>query len=411
MTSGAGDEESSGDTDVLAGVRVVELSSYAFAPAAGAVLADWGADVVRIVRPGVGDPMLGNPVSGMDDDGVPVAYMWEILNRGKRTIGIDLATPEARPVVADLIGSADVFLTSLLPAARRRLALDVDDVRAINPRIVYARASANGPRGPESGSGGFDATSFWARSGLADAAHAVSGTHTQPAMAMGDLCSGANLAAAVVAALFRRERTGRTAVVDVSLLSSGIWMQSASIVASSLYDVDRLPFGHSGNPLVAIYRCGDGNFVSVAALAGDGAWQDLCTAAGRPDLLADQRFATLTARLAHREECVAVLDELFAGHAQADWVALLDGSRLPAAPVRTAHSVPGDPMVRANGYVREVTAGGRTFVTTATPAQFDEAPLAVRPAPAWGAETEQVLLELGRSWDDIAALKAVGAVL
>jgi crotonobetainyl-CoA:carnitine CoA-transferase CaiB-like acyl-CoA transferase len=402
--------------DVLGGIRVVELSSYAFAPAAGAILAEWGADVIRVGRPDVADPLMSNPVKGMAEDSVDVAYMWEILNRAKRSIGLDLTTLDGRAVFDALIDRADVFLTSALPAARRKLAITADDLRASNPRLVYACASGNGPTGPESERGGFDASSFWARSGLADASFAMSGEHSQPAMAIGDLASGTALAAGIVGALLRRERTGEGGLVDVSLFGSAVWLQSPSIVAAGVYGVPRLPLAASErpkqNPLVATYRTADDRYVTVASLAGDRGWDDLCRVAGRADLAADPRFRTLADRLAHDQACRAELTALFAAHPLPRWLELLDGTALQACPVQTAAEVLADPMATANGYVRAVTAAsGTTFATTATPVQFDGAAGATERAPMHGEQTETVLLELGYQWDEIAELKATGAIL
>jgi len=159
--------------DVLDGVRVVEVAMWAFVPAAGAVLADWGADVVKVAHPEYGDPMRGTPVGGLPPLEQGPAFMWEILNRGKRSLALDLANPDSRPVLADLVRRADVFLTSFLAAARKRLKIEVEDIRAINPDIIYARGSGHGVRGPEREQGGYDHTSFWARSGLAHATSMV----------------------------------------------------------------------------------------------------------------------------------------------------------------------------------------------------------------------------------------------
>jgi crotonobetainyl-CoA:carnitine CoA-transferase CaiB-like acyl-CoA transferase len=403
-----------GAYDILSGVRVVEFSSYAYAPAAGAVLAEWGADVVRVVHPHVGDPMLTNPVRGMGDDH-GVAYMWEILNRGKRCIGIDVGTGEGSGVLATLVRTADVFLTNALPKARKRLRIDVEDLRCLNGGLVYARASANGPAGPERDAGGFDASSFWARSGLADAAGALSGEHGQPAMAIGDLTSGGFLAAGVVGALFRRERTGEGAVVDSSLLASGIWVHAPSVVASRVYDVPRLPMtshADARNPLVAIYRTSDGEHLSVASMSGEAGWQDLCSLAGRADLAGDERFSTLERRARNSKACVEALDSVFGTHTLAEWLRALGPTRLPVSAVRRSTEVPDDEQVRINGYVTPAHAGsGVPYLAVATPIQFDETSVQPRPAPLHGQHTEEVLLELGYDWGAITELKESGAVL
>ena len=202
--------------DLLDGVRVVELAMYAFAPSCAAVLSDWGADVVKIVPPDLADPMKGTPIAGLPDKDVGVAFMWEITNRGKRCIGLDVSTDEGHAILLDLVREADVFITNLLPGARARFHVDAAELQAVNPSLIYARASGHGDAGPEREAGGFDHTDFWARTGIGHAASMVAGEFVpQAGPALGDLSSGAFLAGGVAAALFRRERTGRGAVVDV----------------------------------------------------------------------------------------------------------------------------------------------------------------------------------------------------
>jgi crotonobetainyl-CoA:carnitine CoA-transferase CaiB-like acyl-CoA transferase len=221
--------------DLLEGVKIVELSMYAFAPAAAAVLGDWGAEVIKVVPPLIPDALMGNAIGGLPDKDVGVAFMWEIMNRGKRCIGADVSTEDGREVVLDLVRQADVFITNLLPARRRRFRLEPEDLFAVNPSLVYGRASGHGDRGPEREHGGYDHTDFWARTGIAHAASMASGEFVpQAGPALGDLSSAAFLAGAIAAALFRRERTGRAAVVDVSLLSAGMWVASPGVVASQL---------------------------------------------------------------------------------------------------------------------------------------------------------------------------------
>ncbi len=396
--------------DVLDGVRVVEISSYAFAATAAAVLADWGAEVVRVLRPGVPDPFLRNPVGGMDEDGVDVAYMWEIVNRGKRAIELDISRPEGAAVFARLIERADVFITNTLPPVRRKLGIDVDALREVNPDLIYARASATGPAGPEAELGGFDTSAFWARSGFAHVSAALSGEHGPPGIAIGDLSSGVNLAAGISAALYRRLRTGQPSVVDASLLATGAWLASPHIVAASVYDVESLPIAphsHSRNPLVAVYRTRDGRYLSVAAIAGDAGWLVLCGAAQRPDLAGDPRFALLEDRRRHHVECVAVLDEVFAAHTLETWLERLGPTALAVAEVRPPRAVAADPQVRANGYVGQTTSpSGRPYNVVSTPVQFDEAPIPPARAPRPGQHTDEVLAELGYTAEQIAALRS-----
>ena len=282
--------------DTLEGFRVVEVSMFAFVPSAGAVLADWGADVIRIEHPEYTDP-LKNPkaIANLPDKDVGISFMWEILNRGKRSVGLNLAHPEGRQALMSLVKDADVFLTNFRPKARRKLGIEIDDVRAVNPKIIYARGTGQGPRGPEAERAGFDHSSYWARAGIAHAAAEVTGEFIpQVGPAFGDVASGFNLASGTVAALLRRERTGKPSVVDVSLLSTGIWMFSPAIVASGLFDVPTVPrVGHHDlpNPLVAAYETKDHRFMYICGIQTDRGWVELCDHLGEPALRDDPRFA------------------------------------------------------------------------------------------------------------------------
>ncbi|HEX4432680.1 MAG TPA: CoA transferase [Frankiaceae bacterium] len=397
--------------DLLEGVRVVELSMYALVPSAAAVLADWGADVVKVVPVKVADPMLGNPIAGLPKKDVGVAFMWELLNRGKRCMGLDVSTPEGRQILLDLVSQADVFITNLLPGARARFRIDPDDLSAANPALIYGRASGHGADGPERDAGGFDHTDFWARTGIAHAASMVAGEFIpQPGPALGDLAGGGFLAGAIAAALYRRTRTGQGSIVDVSLLSSGMWVGAPAVIASQLYGVDTIPrMSHLKlpNPLVAAYTTRDGRQIYLAGIMTEGHYENFCETIERKDLLEDPRFATGAERLAHARECIDLLDELFASRDLAEWVVLLAGLTTPWTVVQTAAEAANDPQVVANGFVASVE--GR-YPLVRSPAQFDGLRPDLERAPQHGEHTEEVLLELGRSWDDIAALKAAEAI-
>ncbi len=397
--------------DLLDGVRVVELSMYAFAPSAAAVLADWGADVIKVVPPKTGDPMMGTPIAGLPKKDVGVAFMWEILNRGKRCIGLDVAGDEGRRLLLDLIAQADVFITNLLPRARTKFSIEPADLEAVNPSLIYARASGHGTDGPERDDGGYDHTDFWARTGIAHAAGMVSDEFVpQPGPALGDLSAGTFLAGSIAAALYRRARTGRGALVDVSLLSSGMWVAAPAVVASQLYGVDTIPrMRHSElpNPLVAAYVTRDGRQIYLAGIMTEGHFENFCETIDRQDLLSDPRFATGPNRLAHARECIAVLDAIFAGRDLDDWISMLAGLATPWTVVQTAAEAASDAQVVANGYLAMAEEG---VPLVRSPAQFDGLRPALSRAPAHGEHTEEVLLELGRSWEDIARLKDAEAI-
>jgi crotonobetainyl-CoA:carnitine CoA-transferase CaiB-like acyl-CoA transferase len=402
---------------LMEGIRVVELGLFALVPSAAAVLAEWGADVVKIEHPVHGDPVRGLAAWGIKPGTGGFSYMWEVCNRGKRSVGVDVAHPDGREVVLSLAERADVFLTSFLPSARRKLGIDVEDVTARNPTIIYGRGSGQGPKGDEADTGGFDGAAFWYRCGIGSAAMPAGGDEpiALPAPGFGDVQTGMHLAGGIAAALWRRERTGKGAVVDASLLGAGLWAMQGSVAGTAvagLAELPKRPRTDVSNPLVIAYPTADGRFVALMMLGSDRYWPGLCAAIGRPDLRDDPRFATARDRAAHSAECVAELDKVFSARTLDHWRTVLAGQEGPWAVVAHAAEAAADEQARVNGYVQDVDYGdGRSLPMVAAPVQFDEAAPQLRPAPEHGAHTEEVLLEMGLDWDEILRLKATGAVL
>ena len=404
-------------SEALSGVRVIEVAAWAFVPSAGAVLADWGADVIKVEHPETGDPQRGLVSMGLIPGGPgAVNYIMEQPNRGKRSIGIDISTDAGREVLYKLVETADVFLTSFLPDVRQRLRIDLEHIRAVNPKIVYARGSGQGPRGVDRGRPGYDGSVYWGRGGIADAL--TPGDSKYPIggrAAFGDLAGGMAIAGGIAAGLLQVARTGEAPVVDVSLLGLAMWQLSPDIVASGLYGGDPMPkFGRSAspNPLVGSYRTSDDRFITLMMLQSDRYWPEFCECVGRPDLITDERFADGGARFANREECVREIDQLFASKTYEEWKALLAGLSGAWAPVQRASELVDDPMVAANGYLARVDRDdGKSYDLVANPVQMDETADGLRPAPEHGQHTEEILLELGLDWDAIIAYKEAGAIL
>ncbi|MFD8099273.1 CaiB/BaiF CoA transferase family protein [Nocardia fluminea] len=397
----------------LEGIRVLEVAMYGFVPSAGAVLADWGADVVKVEHAVTGDPQRGlRQIGRMRVDGDPNPNV-EHANRGKRSIGVDMSVPEGRAVIHDLARDADVFLTSFLPHARTKFGIDVDDIRAVNPKIVYARGSALGPRGAESGKGGFDMTAFWCRGSVAATITppGTEGMISPPGPAFGDTISGTNLAGGIAAALLKRERTGEPSVVDVSLLGSGLWAMGHTIALSAHLGepmVAPVPGAHGAptNPLSGLYATADGRYLSLVMLQPVKFWADVCRHIDRPELATDPRFGTSAEIAANTQDAVEILREAFVSRTLAEWTERLASLSGPWAPVQDSLQVGADPQIRANEYL--VRAGELELV--ANPVQFDVTAPELAAGPEFAANTEEILLELGLDWDRVIALKTAGAI-
>jgi crotonobetainyl-CoA:carnitine CoA-transferase CaiB-like acyl-CoA transferase len=402
----------------LQGVRVVELAMWGFVPSGAAVLADWGADVVKVEHAVTGDPQRGlHQMGAAKVEGRPNAA-FDHPNRGKRSIGLDLTKPEGLDVLYALVKKSDVFITSLRAGALRRLGVDVDDLRAQNPAIIYARGTAFGTRGPDAEAGGFDMTAFWCRASTAASLTPsnVEGVVPPPAPAYGDTISGTNLAGGIAVALFARERTGEPSVVDVSLLSSGLWSMGMG-VDLALASGRPWQTGPAGagvaptNPLSGLYATADGRYITLVMLQPDRYWADFCRHIDRADLADDERFATAAALTEHAAEAADLIRAAFAGRTLTEWrqrFATLDGAW---APVQDTLEVTTDPQVRANGYIVSVTPEGESsFDLVASPVQFDDVELELGPSPEFAQHTEEILLELGVDWEQISALKDAGAI-
>ncbi|MCY3577427.1 MAG: CoA transferase [bacterium] len=399
--------------EVFAGVKVVELAQWVFVPVAGAILADWGADVVRVERL-EGDAYRGLATQGIGTERAGVNLSIALANRGKRSVAVDLQRAEGMAVLLELLEDADVFLTNLRPRALERLGLDAETVRERFPHVVYARGHGFGVRGPDADQPGYDSSAYFARGGLA---HVLSPPELDYPItqrgAMGDRSGAMALAFGIAGALLRRHRTGEGSVVDVSLLATAMWTLSSDLLAA--LNGGEVTRGDSRgaffNPLVGTYRTSDDRHISLVFLQPDRYWTDLCHAFDRPDLAEDPRFADISIRAENRKACLAELDAEFGKRSFEECKALLSRIDVPWAPVQAVEELVDDPQVLANNYVGEVQVdSGESYMLPAVPVQFDEQSPPLRRAPEHGEHTEAILLELGRSWDDIQELKNAGVI-
>jgi len=397
----------------LEGIRVLEVAMYGFVPSAGAVLAEWGAEVIKVEHAVTGDPQRGLRQTGpLRVEGDPNPNV-EHANRGKRSIGLDMSVPEGKEVLLELVRRSDVFLTSFLPGHRRKFGIDVEDIRAVNPKIIYARGSAFGPRGQEAEKGGYDMTAFWCRAGTAATITppGIEGMIGPPGPAYGDTISGTNLAGGIAAALFKRERTGEPSVVDVSLLGSGLWAMGHTIALTQHLQerlVAPVPGVHGSpiNPLVGLYETADGRYISFVMMQPNKFWADVCRHMDVTEYIDDPRFASAEQIAAHTADAVEILGKAMATRTLEEWSARFATLAGPWAPVQDTLQAAADAQVRANDYL--VRAGELELVSN--PVQFDVAAPRSGAAPGFAEQTDEILEELGLDWDRIIELKTAGAV-
>jgi crotonobetainyl-CoA:carnitine CoA-transferase CaiB-like acyl-CoA transferase len=394
----------------LAGVKVVEIGVWVAGPAAGGVLSDWGADVVKIEPPGIGDP--ARTFSRMLGADLPWNPIFENDNRSKRSIVLDLGKPEARAIALELIADADVFLTNVRTAALARLGLDAQTLLARHPRLVYGAITGYGFEGPDADKAAYDIAGFWARSGVAGLL--TSPGHHPPFQrgGMGDHTAGQSLAGGIAAALFHRERSGKGQLVMTSLLRQGLYTISFDLSVAVRYGVGMAVANRAtmGNPCINNYCDRDGKWFWIVGLEGERHWPPLARAAGHPEWIDDPRFATMAARAQNAGVLIAELDRIFATRSRDDWAKVFDAEEdLWWAPVQTVDEVMADPQVHAGGGFVDVPDGDTTTKLPATPVDFGGTPWAPRAmAPGLGQHTDEVLAALGKTPAQIAQLRAGG---
>jgi crotonobetainyl-CoA:carnitine CoA-transferase CaiB-like acyl-CoA transferase len=396
----------------MEGVKVVELGVWIAGPAAGGILGDWGADVVKIEPPGIGDPArLFDKMLGAD---LPFNPIFENDNRNKRSVIIDIAKPKGQALAYELIDAADVFVSNVRAASLARLGLDPETLRARNPRLVYASITGYGLDGPDADRAAYDVAAFWSRAGIAASLMLPGQPPPFQRGGMGDHNTGLAAAGAVAAALYERERSGEGQLVSTSLLREGMYTMSFDMSVSLRFGVDLAAGDRKtmGNPAMNNYQDSEGKWFWLVGLEGERHWPALARAADRPEWLDDPRFKEAADRALNAPELIAMLDEIFAQRTREEWGEIFDAEDdLWWAPVQTMQEVLQDPQARAAGGFVEVPDGEGTTLLPATPVDFHGEPCAQRNmAPAHGADGEAILGELGRSPEQIEALRAEGIV-
>lgn len=403
----------------MEGVRVVEVAQFTFVPSCGAILADWGANVIHIEHPERGDAGRGlNNMGDIDLAAGSFRPIFEHPNRGKRSLGVDLAHPSGLTILNKLVSESDVFLTNFLPDARRRLKIDVGDIRAINPKIIYARGSGLGVRGPESEMGGFDGTAFWARAGSSSGATPpeLDRPLFMPAGGYGDSMSGMTLAGGISAALFARQRTGEPSVVDASLLSVGAWVIGLSVDLSLLSGAPVASMawprpGPAHNPIHGSFQTSDGRWLQFSMIQAGRYWASLCERMDRADLLTDDRFSTVELLMLNAEIAFQIVTDEILKRPLSEWIERLQGFDGAWAPIQNSLEVAHDPQLRANGFIAQVVdVEGNTRELLTNPVQFDETPATLTRAPQFAEHTDAILRELGYEGDALMQLKIDGVV-
>lgn len=404
---------------VMEGIRVLEVAQFTFVPAAGAILADWGADVIKVEHPARGDTQRGFLNMGgiqINPDRHP---LMEHSNRGKRSVGIDVSTPGGQEVLYELAKVSDVFLTNYLPAQRQKNKFDIEHIRAANPDIVYARGSAYGDKGPERGTGGYDGTAFWTRSGVGHALTPaeLGGALGQGIPAFGDSIGGMFIAGGISAALLHRERTGEAVELDVSLLSTAWWAAGASVTQGmETGEVMRSPMpgslAPSVNPFMGNYLTSDGGTINLCIISPTGLIRDTFEHLGIPEAAEDPRFSEVLPLIKNADAAGKLIADAFAGKPFAYWRQHLKTMRGQWAPFQSLLDLAEDEQAIANDMISEVevASGGAPFKVVRGPVQFNHEPLETTRAPQASEHTEIVLMEIGMDWDRIAELKDAGAI-
>ena len=395
----------------LEGIRVVEIGLWVAGPSAALILCDWGADVIKIEPPN-GDPLRGLATAAAGWS-LPANPPFELDNRGKRSIALNLVTEEGRAIARALIDRADVLVTNVRPRVLEAAGLTYEKLRETNRGLVYCQLTGYSPDGPDRDRAAYDVGAFWARAGVASSLTPEGAQLPHQRVGMGDHVAGCSAAGAICAALLARSRTGEGQRVAVSLIRAGVYTVGSDVSMALRFKFMVQPYDryHAINPLIDCYQAGDGRWFWLLLLQGDRHWPDLCRAIEREDLLKEDRFADIGRRGLNAPALVDELDKVFATKSLDEWGQAFDRENVWWAPVNSISDVVNDPVAQEAGAFVDVPGPEGPIQGVATPADFYGTPWQPRGyVPELGQHTEEILLELDYDWDRIVALKESGAI-
>jgi crotonobetainyl-CoA:carnitine CoA-transferase CaiB-like acyl-CoA transferase len=398
----------------LQGIKVVELGHWVAVPCACAILADWGAEVTKIEDPGVGDSLRG--IKSIE--GIPlrnhILPVFEVLNRGKRGLGVNLRMHSGRQVLYRLVEHCDIFVSNFQSRVLHKLGMDYETLNQINPKLIYAVLTGYGEEGTDSDKPGYDYTAFWSRGGLMAKLGAPAGVPPSHRPGIGDSITSMCITSGILAALLARERTGKGQKVAFSLYQTAAWVLNQDIQVA-LYkgaEIPNIDRQKAKNPIWNSYQTSDGRWMQLAMMQSERYWPEFCRAIGHPELQDDIRFNSDEKREKNNELLIPIITAVFAGKSLSEWIDILDRHNLVSSLAQTVSEITRDPQAVKNGFFVKLdhpNAGEIRLV--ASPVKFSETEAKVQgPAPEVGQHTEEILLEAGYGWDDITRLKDEGAI-